>query len=198
MTDFTEKKIQTRKSILKAAHQLVLAKGIEKLSLREIARTVGFSPSSLYEYFDSKEDIITALKLRASAMLYQAMKKASDDLKPLPALAAMCVAYVSFAKTNSEDFVLLFSRSISTSRTLKEAEIPSSGYALVLETVLSGISKGQINKTKNRSAEDMAYGLWALVHGMATLQTTHLKGFQANFDNADRQAIDAFLAGLKQ
>ncbi len=198
MTDFTAKQTQTRERILKAARQLVLAKGIEKLSLREIARTVGFSPSSLYEYFDGKEEIVIALKLRASAMLYQAMKKASESLKPLPALAAMCGAYVGFAKTNSEDFVLLFSRSRSTRRTLKEPEIPSSGYALVLETVMSGISQGQINKTKKRSAEDMAYGLWALVHGMATLQTTHLKGFQADFENADREAIDAFLDGLKQ
>ena len=198
MTDFTEKKVRTRESILKAAHQLVLEKGIEKLSLREVARNVGFSPSSLYEYFDGKEEIIFALKLRASAMLYLTMKKTSENLKPLPALAAMCGAYVDFAKTNSEDFVLLFCRSRSTRRTLKEPEIPSSGYALVLETVMLGISQGQINKTMHRSAEDMAYGLWALVHGMATLQTTHLKGFEANFENADRQAINAFLDGLKQ
>ena len=198
MTNFTEKQTRTRESILNAAHQLVLAKGIEKLSLREIARTVGFSPSSLYEYFDGKEEIITALKHRASAMLYQAMKKASKGLKPLPALAAMCEGYVGFSKTNSEDFVLLFSRSRSIRRTLKEPEIPSSGYALVLETVMSGISKRQIKKTKHRSAEDMAYGLWALAHGMATLQTTHLKGFQANFENADKEAINAFLVGIKQ
>lgn len=198
MTDFPIKKERTRESILNAAHQLVLAKGIEKLSLREVARTVGFSPSSLYEYFDGKEEIIFALKLRASKMLYFAMKKASANLKPLPALAAMCGAYVNFAKTDPEDFVLLFCRSMSTRRTLKEPEIPSSGYALVLETVISGISKDQIKKTKNRSAEDMAYGLWALVHGMATLQTTHLKGFEANFENADREAISAFLKGLKQ
>ncbi len=198
MTDFTAKQTQTRASILKAARQLVLAKGVENLSLREIARTVGFSPSSLYEYFDGKEEIIIALKLQTSAMLYQAMKKASKSLKPLPALGAMCAAYVDFAKTNSEDFVLLFSRSRSTRRTLKEPAIPSSGYALVLESVVLGISNGQINNTKKRSAEDMAYGLWALVHGMATLQTTHLKGFQANFENADKEAINAFLTGLKQ
>jgi len=197
MTDFTAKQTRTREGILKAARQLVLAKGIEKLSLREIARTVGFSPSSLYEYFDGKEAIVTELKLRASAMLYQAMKKASDDLKPLPALVAMCEAYVRFAKTNSEDFVLLFSRSRSSRKNLKEPAIPSSGYALVLETVISGIALAQISKNKKRSAEDIAYGLWALVHGMATLQTTHLKGFQADFENADREAIGAFLAGLK-
>jgi len=198
MTEFTAKQTETRERILKAARQLVLAKGVEKLSLREIARTVGFSPSSLYEYFGGIEEIIKSLKIRASIMLYQAMKISSNDLKPLPALAAMCEAYVGFAKNNSEDFVLLFSRSRSTRRNLIEPEIPSSGYALVLETVVLGISKGQINKNKHRSAEDMAYGLWALVHGMATLQTAHLKGFQANFENADREAIGAFLVGLEQ
>lgn len=198
MTDYTEKQTRTRESILKAAHQLMLEKGIEKLSLREIARTVGFSPSSLYEYFDGKDKIISALKLKASVMLYQSMKKASKGLDSLAALASMSAAYVRFSKTNSEDFVLLFNRSTSTRRTLTEPEIPSSGYALVLETVISGIHKGQINKTKHRSAEDMAYGLWALVHGMAILQTTHLKGFEANFENADREVISAFLNGLKQ
>lgn len=198
MTDFTEKQIRTRESILKAAHQLVQTKGIEKLSLREIARTVGFSPSSLYEYFNGKDKIITALKLKASALLYQSMKNSSKGLAPLAALAAMSAAYVGFSKTNSEDFVLLFNRSTSTRRTLKEPEIHSSGYGLVLETVRSGISEGQIQETKQRSAEDMAYGLWALVHGMAILQTTHLKGFQADFENADREVIGAFITGLKQ
>ena len=51
----------TRDLILKTALELVKEQGIDKWSLREIARRIDYSPSGLYEYFDSKDDILYTL-----------------------------------------------------------------------------------------------------------------------------------------
>jgi hypothetical protein len=46
------------------------------------------------------------------------------------------------------------------------------------------------------SAEELAYSLWAMVHGMATLQLVHLEGFHADFETIDRVALETYVAGL--
>ena len=46
--------------------------------------------------------------------------------------------------------------------------------------------------------EEMAYSLWALAHGMAMLQQTHLRHFQADFSAVDRRVLEAFVQGWAQ
>jgi hypothetical protein len=39
-------------------------------------------------------------------------------------------------------------------------------------------------------AESVAYTLWSLVHGMAVLESTHLRGFDADFTRVHRVALE--------
>lgn len=45
----------------RGARELVLEKGADALSLREVGARAGYSPASLYEYFDSKESLVGSL-----------------------------------------------------------------------------------------------------------------------------------------
>jgi AcrR family transcriptional regulator len=49
--------IQTRQEILLAAAQLATTRGLEGLSVGELARHIGMSKSGLYAHFQSKEDL---------------------------------------------------------------------------------------------------------------------------------------------
>ena len=51
---------RTRQEILDAAMELVQEKGPDKLSMRELARRVDYSPAGLYEYYENKDEIIVA------------------------------------------------------------------------------------------------------------------------------------------
>ena len=51
---------RTRKAILDTAMQLIVEKGPDKLSLREVARRIDYSPAGLYEYFGSKDELVEA------------------------------------------------------------------------------------------------------------------------------------------
>ena len=53
-----EKKLKKNK-IAEAANDLFVKKGLTNVSMKEIASSVGYSKSSLYSYFNSKEDIIS-------------------------------------------------------------------------------------------------------------------------------------------
>jgi AcrR family transcriptional regulator len=49
-----------RQGILEAAKRVFAKTGIESATMQEIAEEAGYSPSSLYNYFPSKEDILRA------------------------------------------------------------------------------------------------------------------------------------------
>ena len=62
MTSPREKRhARTRENILEAAMQIVMQQGVEAVSMREIAERIEYSPSGLYEYFSSKEELFAAL-----------------------------------------------------------------------------------------------------------------------------------------
>ena len=50
-----------RAAILDEARRLLTEEGASALSMRAIARALGYSPAALYEYFPGKEDIFNAL-----------------------------------------------------------------------------------------------------------------------------------------
>jgi AcrR family transcriptional regulator len=71
---------RSRQSILQAALELVIEKGLSKLSLREIARRADYSPAGLYEYFGSKDEIIEALVRDANQRFFEHLSRISRSL----------------------------------------------------------------------------------------------------------------------
>ncbi len=51
----------SKQKIKKAATDLFFKKGYDAASIRELAKSVGLKPSSLYSHYKSKQDILTAI-----------------------------------------------------------------------------------------------------------------------------------------
>ena len=51
-------KVQKRRDIALSCSELLLEKGIKKLTVAEVAITAGVSKGSIYDYFENKEDIV--------------------------------------------------------------------------------------------------------------------------------------------
>ena len=181
-----------RRKILKTARGLVLRSGHAKLSLREVARRAGFSPASLYEYFDSKDAIVSVLSLEAMASLGLAMRAAARDEGDARAtVVAIAVAYIAWGKQHPEDYKLLFERLPSRRRSLSQAPSADSPYRILLEAVQRALGE------RAAAADTLAYGLWASAHGMVMLQLTHLAGFDVDFVSSDRALLAALVAGFE-
>src|SRR5215213_2178922 len=92
-----ERHAATRSEILAAAWEQVRASGLAALSLRDLARTVGMQPPSLYSYFDSKNAIYDAMYAQGAQEFVEAQKASMpmpDD--PLEALKAIVHGFVGF------------------------------------------------------------------------------------------------------
>ena len=63
-------KEQRRNDILNAAEKLFFSKGYENVSLKDIAKEVKLGRSTLYLYFENKEELFFAVVLRGTRILY--------------------------------------------------------------------------------------------------------------------------------
>jgi AcrR family transcriptional regulator len=184
-------------AILWAARTLILEKGSDKLSLREIARRIGHSPAGLYEYFGSKEEIVAAVAAEALDHLSNYLGRVPASLPPARRLVELGLAYVEFARQHPEHFLLVFSSLISGRVSPQAPADARSPYRIVQQAVRDGFDTGDFAPHAGYGVEEIAYSLWAFAHGMAMLQQTHLRQFQADFKAADRHALETFVAGLK-
>jgi hypothetical protein len=69
-------------------------------------------------------------------------------------------------------------------------------FQILLDAVQKAIDEGVITPGPDAGLYELAYNLWGLGHGLATLQLMNLKGLAFDFAAADRAAFKAFLTGL--
>ncbi|EKQ54665.1 MAG: transcriptional regulator [Methanobacterium sp. Maddingley MBC34] len=93
-------KDKRRNEIINAAETLFFSKGYENISLDEIARKVDLGRSTLYLYFENKEELFFAIVLRGTIILYSLIEEETQKAKTgVEKLAAFRKAYYEFAKT---------------------------------------------------------------------------------------------------
>src|SRR4051794_39597364 len=92
-----ERHAATRAESLEAAWEQGRVNGLAALSLRDLARTVGMQPPSLYSYFGSKNAIYDAMYAQCAQQFVDEQKASMptpDD--PLDALQAVVHFFVEF------------------------------------------------------------------------------------------------------
>ena len=186
----------TKQAILKVARALVLEKGPDQLSLREVARRVGHSPAGLYEYFSSKDEIVSALAAESYDRLFAYLSRVPVGLAPAERVGEIGLAYVDFARQNPEHFMLSFTRLRSGRTSFQQPLREDSPYAVVLRAVQASVDAGEFNAIEGYGTQEIAYGLWVIAHGMAMLQQTHLQAYQDDFTATDRATFEVFVKGL--
>src|ERR687895_21455 len=96
-----QEKEDLRRRILDAAAALFLEHGYEGLSMRQIAERIGYSATTIYRYYEDKDDLLFAIVqegfLRFGKALARAAKSGED---PRRRFAALGHAYIEFGLKN--------------------------------------------------------------------------------------------------
>jgi AcrR family transcriptional regulator len=113
----------TRDEIKALARKQMAENGTASLSLGAIARAMDLTPSALYRYYASRDDLITALIIDAYNALADALEAAADA-RPRDDYAgrmlATSLAYRAWALEHPVDFLLLFGNPIPGYQVLAE------------------------------------------------------------------------------
>jgi AcrR family transcriptional regulator len=99
-----------REKLIDAAERLFAQRGLEAVTLRQLAAEVGVSPMTPYRYFADKNAILAAVRARAFTRHAEALEAAwaAHGGDPIAASNAVGEAYVDFAFAHPEAYKLMF------------------------------------------------------------------------------------------
>lgn len=99
------KKIQTRQAIRRAAYRLFAAQGYDATPIDQIAEAADVSPSTVFRYFPTKEDIV--LTDEYDPVIEEALRSRPADEHPVESMRRVLVASLRhLIRAESEDIAL--------------------------------------------------------------------------------------------
>ena len=182
---------QLRREILDATRDLLAEKGnLDLVSIRDIATRVGVSSPSIYLHFEDKDHLSYAVCREAfegfAARLLPIFSAEGNALERLQRLGA---EYIHWGLDNAGLYPVLFVGSPPDSIAIEE--MAGDPGLLVLEglvaLVRSGIEEGLI--AADRSPEEIAWAMWAGVHGTVMLVTSKMEWMQKHLEAAGSAVV---------
>jgi AcrR family transcriptional regulator len=158
-----------RAEVLAAAEALLEAEGAEALTMRRLGAALGMQAPSLYKHVRSKDDIEAGLQERALRGLAEALTTGGD----LPALAQ---AYRGWALDHPRLYEL------ATGRPLRRDRLAEGVEAAAAAPIVAAAG----------GDEHTARALWALAHGLVTLELAGRFPPDADLDATWRAALAHF------
>ena len=158
-----------RRRILDGARHLLVRGGYQNLSMRRLARAIGYSATSIYLHFESKDDLFHALidegMERLHARLHEAVGTASE---PREKLEALCRAFVHFGLNNPEYYEVMFLLRPDSMERYPPGKYRRARRNLDLSQAIlkEGVERGQFDVPDPLVA---ASALWASLHGTVSL-----------------------------
>ncbi|MEV4683942.1 TetR/AcrR family transcriptional regulator [Streptomyces kurssanovii] len=166
MTSATQHDESLRARLVVVGVELVTTRGVEALSLREIARSAGVSHGAPRRYFPTHLSLLSAIAREGFADLARRATDVVDAVEedPRARVAALCRLYLDFARTDGGMFELMFRHDLLKSGHLglRETSLPLFGRfvdAVAQVRPRPGDAPPQV----------VATALWTNLHGIAQL-----------------------------
>jgi len=172
-----QEKKGTEALILEEARSLLVKRGYPDFSLREVAERIGYSATTIYRYFENKDDLVLRILRGAfgdfNRRLHQALASHTD---PWERLSASGRAYVRFALEQPEHYRLMFMERCDLFLQVADEAAPpapspdtedfKAGLYAVRDLIAEGMASGVFRKG---DAEGWSHFLWAHLHGVVAL-----------------------------
>lgn len=139
----------TSQAIKDTARRLMAEEGTAGLSIRGIAKALDMTPPALYHYFDSLDDLITALITDAFNAFADSLEFARDSQPEgdlVGRLKAVLLAYRGWAVQNPVDFQLIYGNPIPGYVAPREITVPTviRGFAVIVGLIDGLMQQGLV------------------------------------------------------
>ena len=139
-----------REDIIGTAREQLAAVGAASLSLRAVARELGMAPSAMYRYFQSRDELLTALIVEAyDAMGAVAEAAAGHSGTAAARFASVCWALRDWALRHPHEYALLYGTPVPGYHAPELTIDPASRVTRVLGGILRDAREaGEIAESK--------------------------------------------------
>ena len=165
-----EKK-ELRQKILNAARELLVKKGYEAVTMREIAKRIEYSATALYKHFVDKDALVRELcreDFAAFAQYFVQQVASSGD--PRERMARAGLAYLDFAEQYPGHYRLMFMTELPPNPPEEgEREDPARNAYVFVRGLIDELLRGGYLRADLTDVDLVAQTVWAGVHGAAAL-----------------------------
>ena len=157
--------------LVEVAIALIEERGVDKLSVREVAKAAGVSPGAPFRHFSSKKALLTAVAEQSADRFIAAMQDElarADLTDPVAGMRAIGRGYMNWVFHNPTHFQIVSSRS---SIDFKASPKLTKGNETIRLMMASFISKAQAEgrADPNIAVDDLIFSSRAFVYGVARM-----------------------------
>ena len=189
-----------RAEILEQAEKIFAAKGFYNTTVAEIAGASGFAVGTIYQFFESKEQLYTAMLTEKLNMMYEGIRKAvGQEAGVFRKIEVLTASNFQFVESNAE-FCSIFVRgdhlSLSEgSEALRERMIRdyADHVSFIEEVIREGIRTEDLKKMDPRM---MAAALLGIINSCSFKWLTVAK--EGSLETKVPFVLDIFLEGVRQ
>jgi AcrR family transcriptional regulator len=158
-----------REALIKAALDLISAKGPAGFTFAEAARAAGVSPAAPYRHFRDRDALIADVARQGFQAFARALESAWGAGKPNPRAAFERVgrAYLQFARSEPAYFAAMFESGLAGAD-YPEMEAEGDRAFAILRTACEALIE-TMPPSKRPPVMMMALHIWSLAHGIAAL-----------------------------
>jgi AcrR family transcriptional regulator len=158
-----------KEALVKAALELISAKGPAGFTFAEAARVAGVSPAAPYRHFRDRDDLMADVAQRGFERMTAEFTAAWDQGRPDPRTAfdRLGRAYLDFARREPAMYAAMFESGLSTAAHPSLQLAGDQAFA-VLRTACEALI-ATLSVAKRPPVLMMALHVWALSHGIASL-----------------------------
>lgn len=164
---------QLRTLIIDAARELFVARGVEAVTMREIAKRIGYSATSIYLHFADKEAVLRAILDVDMLALATSLNTILQIEDPVERMKALGYGYAEFALSFPNHYRLMFMAERipcdPEKSSLQKNNAEQDSYFL-LKTVVNDVYLAGRFKEELQDVDLIAQIIWAGVHGVCSLE----------------------------
>ncbi len=167
-----------QQEIVNSARRIITSKGIEHLTIHEIAKDLRITDGAIYRHFKSKKAIISLLIDDIEETLLSAIESAAEKAgRPLEKLKSIFISHISYAEQKKGVSFIVINETLNfQSKDLQKKMFGVIHKYLkkIKEILLSGIGSGEFRKDVDAVSASIAF--FGMVQSVVTLWA--LSGFK--------------------
>jgi len=165
---------ELRELALRAAGEIVSQGdgkgGVAALSMREVARRIGYTVGALYIVFQNLDDLIVSLNEQTVIELREALERIRGRAnQPAQNLRLLVAAYLGFALLNTARWRLVFEHRLPEGQ---KAPPTYAGHTAAIFALVGRHLREAGAAKDDESAKELATALWSGAHGICMLAVT--------------------------
>ncbi|MBN8648554.1 MAG: TetR/AcrR family transcriptional regulator [Caulobacterales bacterium] len=189
-------------ALLEVAVSLIEEKGVEQLSVRELAKRANVSPGAPFRHFKNKTALLTAVAEQAMARLTIAIQneiKNEGIEDPIETFHSLGRAYLNWALNNPTHFQIISSRNLIDFNSSKQLVEQNENIRIIMIRLINK-AKEQGILNKKLDPNDLIFAARAFVYGVARMWVDrHFNEWNIKDDAqiAMQKALNLFISSIR-